>query len=159
MKITFSSAGWDFAVPVWEICDGMNYPKLAWQVALLGDFVCPDGVEMNDVLIFSEQWLLEELASDIYPFDGNGIVDFGDWAMLAGAWLSQSGDANWDRRCDIAPVGGDGVVDMDDLLVFVSQWQEYSAYCGDIAPEPDGDGVVNLIDFAKFAEQWLEGVE
>ncbi|GAF74413.1 unnamed protein product, partial [marine sediment metagenome] len=162
----YVDVGWDFidetvngANDIWEICDGTNYPKLAWQIPLLGDFVCPDGVEINDLAVLVEQWLLEKLSADISPDGGDGFVDFADWAVFANAWQSTSEpqSANWNPKCDIAPAGGDGIVDMDDLTVFVSQWLQFSAYCADIAPEPDGDGLVNMLDFAMLAEYWLEG--
>ncbi|MHC4124955.1 MAG: GLUG motif-containing protein [Planctomycetota bacterium] len=28
---TFTNAGWDFATPVWKICETADYPRLAWQ--------------------------------------------------------------------------------------------------------------------------------
>lgn len=167
-KSTFTSSGWDFVGETvngpndfWKICDGMNYPKLAWQIPLLGDFVCPDGVEMNDLAVLVEQWLLKKLSADISPDEGDGFVDFSDWAVFANAWQSTSEpqSANWNPKCDIAPEGGDGIVDMNDLTVFVNHWLQFSAYCADIAPEPDGDGTVNMLDFAILANNWLAGVE
>ena len=153
-EATFTN--WDF-IDIWKICEGTNYPKLAWQISLLGDFVCPDGVEINDLAVLVEQWLLEKLPADISPDGGNGFVDFSDWAVFANAWQSTSEpqSANWNPQCDIAPEGGDGIVDIEDLTVFVNQWLQLSAYCADIAPEPDGDGIVNMLDFAEFAGRWL----
>ena len=75
---TFTSVGWDFTTPVWKICDGTNYPKLAWQ-HLPGDFVCPDGVDYYDLAIFTGQWL------------DDGIVNFLDFAVFANSW---HGDMN-----------------------------------------------------------------
>ena len=49
---TFLTAGWDF-LSTWDICEGTNYPKLTWQVPVLGDFGCPDGVDMFDFGHFS----------------------------------------------------------------------------------------------------------
>ena len=40
----------------------------------------------------------------------------------------------------------------------MEQWLHSSAYCMDIAPEPDGDGFVDMLDFAAFADNWLAGV-
>lgn len=158
-EATFTN--WDFTTPLWKICEGTNYPKLAWQVPLPADFVCPDGVETNDLAVLVEQWLLEKLSADISPDEGDGFVDFSDWAVFANAWQSTSEpqSANWNPKCDIAPEGGDGIVDMNDLTVFVNHWLQFSAYCADIAPEPDGDGTVNMLDFAILANNWLAGVE
>lgn len=159
MQSTFTDAGWDFTTPVWAICDGTNYPKLAWQVPLLGDFVCPDGVEINDLNVIAEEWLLEKLSADIAPAGGDGIINSLDFALFALAWQSTDIDGNWDPACDIAPPGGNGIVNINDLIVLLEQWLRPSAYLADIATPPDGDGKVDLLDFALFAQQWLEGVQ
>jgi len=93
-----------------------------------------DGFDLSE---FCEQWLLEKLSWDVVPGGGDGFVDFLDWAYFADGWH--------------------GTTDMDDLGDFVEQWMRASAYCMDIAPEPDGDGFVDMLDFAVFAENWLEG--
>ncbi|UCC22123.1 MAG: hypothetical protein JSW23_10030 [Planctomycetota bacterium] len=77
---TYTDAGWDFVGEVingtediWKMnCEGMSYPKLSWWEAALGDFVCPDGVDM---------------------------FDFG---VLGEAWMSVPGDGHWDAGCDIS---------------------------------------------------------
>jgi hypothetical protein len=143
---TFTSAGWDFVGEVingpneiWDICEGTNYPKLSWQIPLLGDFVCPDGVEMNDLAVLCEQWLLEELSSDVWPEGGDGIVNFFDFAVFANQWQITA--------------------DFKDLADFTEQWLKTGAnyYIADIAPD-GGDGIVNMLDFAVFANNWLEGL-
>jgi hypothetical protein len=133
---TFLNAGWDFLgetangyEDIWRMCvDGLYYPKLSWQF-LPGDFICPDGVGLEDLIVFCEQWLLERLSADIAP---DGIVNFLDYADFANSW---PGDTN-------------GLAD------FSSEWLKSSAYCADIAPI-GGDGVVNMLDFADLASQWL----
>ena len=127
---------WDF-IDIWEICEGTNYPKLAWQIPLPGDFVCPDGVETNDLGVLCEQWLLEKLSMDIVPNGGDGIVNFLDWASFASGWQNTT--------------------DMYDLAAFTDQWLQLGAYNADIDPEPAGDDIVNFLDFAIFANNWLIG--
>jgi hypothetical protein len=143
-KSTFTSAGWDFVGEVingpndiWKICEGTNYPKLSWQIPLLGDFVCPDGVEMNDLAELCEEWLLKELSSDVWPEGGDGIVNFFDWAELANEWQVS--------------------IDFEALADFAKQWLKTGArYCiADIAPAEGGDGIVNMPDFAVLANNWL----
>ncbi len=141
---TFTDAGWDFVGEVinglndiWAICDGTNYPKLSWQRPPVGDFVCPDGVEINDLAILCGQWLLEELGGDVWPEGGDGIVNFFDWAVFADQWQI--------------------TVDFDDLADFAGQWLKRGVTVADIAPTPDGDGIVNMLDFAALADNWLEG--
>jgi sugar lactone lactonase YvrE len=57
----------------------------------------------------------------IGDFDNNGRVDFKDFAVLAAAWLSKPGDANWNADCDISEPS-DGIIDERDLKVFCDNW-------------------------------------
>jgi hypothetical protein len=132
---TFTDTGWDFTTPIWDICDGTNYPKLTWQIPVPGDFVCPDGVDMRDFAVLAAQWR-EILSANVAPDGGDGIVNFLDWAVFADGWQSTT--------------------DIYDLAVFVDQW--LSSYCADIAPD-GGDGVVNMRDLRILAENWLEGIQ
>ncbi|MGD0551510.1 MAG: SMP-30/gluconolactonase/LRE family protein [Sedimentisphaerales bacterium] len=52
----------------------------------------------------------------------DGFVDFKDFAILANAWRSRSGDTNWDANCDISSTPGDGVIDEKDLYVLADNW-------------------------------------
>ena len=52
----------------------------------------------------------------------DGFVDFKDFAILAKAWRSYSGDTNWDANCDISSTPGDGVIDEKDLYVLAENW-------------------------------------
>ncbi len=141
---TFADAGWDFVGEfingpndIWDICEGTNYPKLAWQISLLGDFVCPDGVEINDLDVFTQQWLMEKLSADVAAGGGDGIVDFLDWAIFANTWQNTS--------------------DITMILNFTQQWLRFGAYCADIAPA-GGDDKVDMRDFAVLAQNWLKGL-
>jgi len=144
-KTTFTDAGWDFLAEtvngiedIWRLCeDGIDYPKLAWQMIMLGDFVCGDGVRFNDLDIFMKQWLMEKLSADVSPARGDGMVDFLDWAVFANTLQN--------------------TVDLNDVAVFAGQWLRLGAYCADIAPSPGGDGVVDMLDFAVLGEHWLGG--
>lgn len=53
-------------------------------------------------------------------FNNDGLVNFVDYSRLAAAYLSKTGDARWDKRCDIAAPYG--VIDMADVAEFMSQW-------------------------------------
>jgi hypothetical protein len=124
-------------VNIWDICEAMNYPRLAWHF-ILGDFVCGDGVDFNDLDVFVQQWLMEKLSADVAVGGGDGIVDFVDWAVLADGWQKTTG--------------------LNDVADFAAQWLQFGAYCADIAPWPAGDGVVDMLDFAVLAGNWLEGL-
>jgi len=64
MAITFLNASWDFVGEVvngvedhWRMClDGVDYPRLTWQYLRIGDFGCPDGVGMEDWVLFTNWW-------------------------------------------------------------------------------------------------------
>lgn len=87
---TFTDAGYDFAT-IWAICEGTNYPRLRWQIPA-ADWVCPDGVDIEDLRYFVDQWLESDCAS-FNNFCGgadmntSGVVDFKDFAMFAENWL------------------------------------------------------------------------
>ncbi len=115
-----------------------------------------DDVDFEDVAILCEQWLLERLSADISPYCPDGIVDFSDWAIFAGAWQSNSSSPNWNGRCDIGGENGNGLIDWNDAEAFFDQWLKAGAYSADISPLPDGDGVVDGFDFAALAQNWLE---
>jgi hypothetical protein len=53
--------------------------------------------------------------------DDDGDVDFEDFAILAAAWLSEPGDANWNADCDIS-TPKDNIIDEYDLKVFCDNW-------------------------------------
>jgi hypothetical protein len=153
-----SYQSWDFN-NTWRICDGMNYPRLQWEPKPVGDFVCPEGVEIADLMVLCEEWLAETMSADIVPDGGNGMVDLFDWTHLANAWQTSQGQAGWDDLCDLAPATPDGHIDELDLAVFADQWLYRSARYADVAPEGAPDGKVDLLDFALFGEYWLTGLD
>jgi hypothetical protein len=84
MKSTFTSMVWNFGI-IWEICDGMNYPVLQWQI-LTCDYLCPDGVDFIDFSFFA-QHLLRKNCNKIdfcggTDLDQSGSVDFSDLAIF-----------------------------------------------------------------------------
>jgi hypothetical protein len=52
--------------------------------------------------------------------NGDGIINFEDFAILGGQWLQEPGTPS----ADIAPHGGDGIVDTHDLAELVTYWLE-----------------------------------
>ena len=121
-----------------------------------GDFEPDCDVDWDDLAVLTEQWLLVKLSADVWPDDGDGIINLLDLAVFANAWQSTTSSPNWNPKCDIAPQGGNGIVDIGDLAVFTEQWLQFGAYNADIAPLPDGDGIVDFLDFAILANHWLE---
>ncbi|MHC4705294.1 MAG: hypothetical protein ACYTFQ_32515, partial [Planctomycetota bacterium] len=69
-----------------------NYPKLTWQIQA-GDFVCPDGVTVEDFVFFAERWLNEDCgAANDYcqgtDLNFSGTVDADDLAIFLDIWLA-----------------------------------------------------------------------
>ena len=99
---TFTDAGWDFIdettngiEDIWRLCeDGTDYPKLSWQF-LLGDFLCPDGVNSADYSFFAEHWLDNNCAGsnncDHTDLDLSGTVNINDLKIFADNWLQGVG--------------------------------------------------------------------
>ena len=91
MQSTFTEAGWDFITPIWDICEGTNYPKLTWQIPPMGDFLCPDGVNFFDYSFFAGHWAEENCAvsndCDGRDFDLLGSVDINDLRIFVDNWL------------------------------------------------------------------------
>ncbi len=96
---TFTDAGWDFVgesvngtEDFWSICEGTNYPRLAWQIPA-GDFVCPDGITIEDFLFFIEHWRDDncDLSNDYCQgtdLDFSGTVDETDLEIFLENWLA-----------------------------------------------------------------------
>jgi sugar lactone lactonase YvrE len=53
---------------------------------------------------------------------GDGVVNFEDFAILANAWRSTTGGANYDANCDISSTPGDGVINEKDLVILFENW-------------------------------------
>ena len=94
---TFLNADWDFVgetangtEDIWSICEGTNYPRFVWQIPV-GDFVCPDGVTIEDFSFFMEHWLDDncDLSNDYCQgtdLDQSGTVDAYDLEIFFENW-------------------------------------------------------------------------
>jgi rhodanese-related sulfurtransferase len=97
---TFLDAGWDFVdetengtEDIWSICEGTNYPRLVWQIPV-GDFVCSDGITIDDFLFFMEHWLDDNCdSSNDYcegtDLDQSGTVDVNDLEIFFENWSAE----------------------------------------------------------------------
>ncbi|MFH1883058.1 MAG: GLUG motif-containing protein [Planctomycetota bacterium] len=96
---TFTDAGWDFVAEsingpqdIWCICEGADYPELAWQF-LIADFNGDGRVGLADFAIFAERWL--ETDSSFFCGDGgtdltnDGNIDLNDLKEFADNWLAK----------------------------------------------------------------------
>ncbi len=97
-QATFTSAGWDFVGEtangtdyIWRLCEDLvGYPRLAWEFPL-GDFICPDGVNLVDFSFFASHWAEDNCGAsndcDGTDLDLLGIVDINDLRIFAENWL------------------------------------------------------------------------
>jgi hypothetical protein len=161
---TFVDAGWDIVTSdnqpvrnVWRMCeDGIDYPRLSLEY-LETDFACPDGIDLFDLAVLSDEWMQNLLGADV-DFNLDGQVNFGDWAILAAAWKTKIGSVNYNPIVDISPEWGDGIINEYDAALFVEFWLDEGLGYLNADLEPyGGDGDVDLADFAVFANHWFEG--
>ena len=99
-KNTFVNAGWDFvnetangSSDIWSICENTNYPRFVWQIPV-GDYVCPDGLAMNDFAFFMDHWGYINCNQDNGYCEGtdldfSGVVDIYDYEILINNWLTE----------------------------------------------------------------------
>ncbi len=91
-------------------------------------------------------------------FNGDGYVDFGDFAVFASYWCDTGySDPN---QCDGTDLDANGNIDVNDLMLFSGYWLEETDKRWQPGPVPsrdfNNDGFVNLVDFAVFASYWRE---
>ncbi|MGA2091975.1 MAG: GLUG motif-containing protein [Sedimentisphaerales bacterium] len=95
MKQQASFVGWDFVWEtangpndVWAICEGVSYPKFAWQF-IPGDFDNNKYVDFSDFAILAAKWMQTD--STLYcggtDLTGDGLVDIRDLAVFVHHWL------------------------------------------------------------------------
>jgi rhodanese-related sulfurtransferase len=96
----FLEAGWDFVgetengtEDIWSICEAANYPRFVWQIPA-GDFVCPDGITIDDFFYLLEFWLNDNCDSGNNfcqgtDLDQSGTVDEDDLELFFEIWLAE----------------------------------------------------------------------
>ncbi|MBN2511831.1 MAG: hypothetical protein JXB18_02725 [Sedimentisphaerales bacterium] len=92
--------GWDFVGETlygtsdyWRMCvNGLIYPRLSWQYAQRGDFACPDGNNIGDLIALSYSWLSSKQDGINYRLsvdaDCSGRIDLADFSIMGIHWLS-----------------------------------------------------------------------
>jgi len=124
---TFVESGWDFIAEsengtqdIWRLCNPtIEYPRLNWVFAE-SDFLCPDGVQIEDVALMAHHWLqLGPHNTDIAPNGGDGQVDWFDLAFLGDSWLENS---NLKARAAIAYNAGLNAVMAEPQLKVAEVW-------------------------------------
>jgi hypothetical protein len=96
--------------PAWDFYANSHPIYDAWVTFGSG------GLDVEAVGVLKEQ----EYSADI---NLDGKVDMCDFALLASAWRSHFGQADWIARCDLAQPKN-YVTDTADLAQFVAEWLE-----------------------------------
>lgn len=122
-----------------------------------GDFYRSGKVDVADLKMFAEHWLspviwlLSDIAAD-------GVVNFKDYAGLAGRWRDNTDWRNWqDENCfelelSAADLNYDGIVNLRDLAILIGDLgSEGTCMRSDI----DGSGIVDYGDFSRLIDEWL----
>jgi hypothetical protein len=95
MKQQGNFVSWDFVWEtangpndIWAICEGVSYPKLAWQF-IAGDSDNDKDVDFTDFAPLANKWMQAD--SNLYcggtDLTGDGLVNLDDLAALAENWL------------------------------------------------------------------------
>ena len=102
---TFLEAGWDFVGEsqngtqnIWVICEGQDYPKLAWQF-VIADYNGDGHTDLMDFCIFGQRWL---------------GTDSSFWCPRSFAFAKQTGGGT--------DLTNDGFIDFEDLMVLAESW-------------------------------------
>jgi hypothetical protein len=76
---------------IWCVCEGADYPKLAWQF-VIADFDGDGDTDFMDFCIFGQRWLGTD--SSFWCGGGgtdltnDGLVNWQDLTVLAESWLT-----------------------------------------------------------------------
>ena len=97
-----------------------------------GDMDIDFDVDVADLGILGDEWLLGLLGYDVWPEERDGVVNWHDFAMLSSG------------------------VSTGEVGMFVSEWLKPGAVHDDIAPN-DGDGFFDLFDFSVVSANWMAG--
>ena len=65
-----------------------------------------------------EVWCTDDIANDL-DFNGDGLVNYREFAMFSKAWLTSSGDPNYIEACDLYE---DDAIDIADIKEFAEDW-------------------------------------
>jgi hypothetical protein len=160
MLSTYTAIGWDFVgeavngtADIWRLCeDGADYPRLAREYSRAGDFACPEGVALEDLLELAGRWM-KAIPDEAGAADGtsDGVVNYDDFALLGEHWLFRQTAkpvGHWPLDGDfLSSVGGYSGTPVGDPE-FVGQTE---ARIGSGALALDGDDSVVVEGFKGIA--------
>lgn len=80
-------------------------------------------------------------------FDGDGDVDFTDYAIFASHWMAT--DCNYPNWCEGTDLDYSGTVDFNDITISTGDWLWKK-----IPADIDIDGDIDFTDYALLASRW-----
>lgn len=125
-----------------------NYPQLTWQFTDHGDWICPDGVGVEDLVTLTSCWI--EVTQSPADINSDDAVNLADYVRLSQVWLMTGCGV-----CGGADINSDDSVDDLDLALMMDHWL-LMENTGCRMKDLNADGKVDLDDWAVFAEYWLE---
>jgi len=98
--VTFLEVGWDFVGEakngtenIWAICEGLDYPHLAWEF-VIGDFDADADTDFADFCILAEHWLAADgsfWCGQGCDLTNDGSVNWQDLMVFVKNWVSGVG--------------------------------------------------------------------
>jgi hypothetical protein len=93
---TFLDAGWDFVgestnsgEDIWAICEGVDYPHLAWEF-VIGDFDADADTDFADFCILAQHWLAADgsfWCGQGCDLTNDGSINWQDLMVFLDNWL------------------------------------------------------------------------
>jgi hypothetical protein len=144
----------DFAVlaAAWMSSEGNDQFNALCDIGLPADGV----IDANDLGVLLDGWLSGKEPPPLVKgdFKLDGVVNFTDFAIFAAAWMTASGDDNYNAACDISDTEDD-VIDLADLGVLADYWLAGKLSASNLKGDFQSDRIVNLADFAILAAAWM----
>jgi len=139
-------AQWDF-VKLDTYCGGFGY--------LPEDLNSDCYVDILDLKVLTEQWLVEELNQEYDLFeDQKLIINFPDFAVFASYW--QNDDCRQTDWCEGSDFNRSGDVDFADLMMFAEHWLGQVTF---LLSDLTEDKRMDFRDYAGLTNRWLDNTD
>lgn len=113
MESTFTYTGWDFATPLWKICEGADYPRLSWEQCWIQQGLIEKWVafyhnhEQLSIIDVAKDIAVDDLGNVYVTGESYNSVNKYDYATIK---YAPDGDELWVARYNGPANKGDRVV-------------------------------------------------